>query len=53
MAKIETDKSRWKAEWEVVLLEKANLADQVAKLEEEPRSLDDHVGFEFGECWAN
>lgn len=39
-----TDKRRWEAEREVVLLEKENLVDQVAKLEEEARSLNYCVG---------
>lgn len=44
MAKIEADRRTWEAKQEEVLIEKASLADQVAKLEEEMRHLNDRVG---------
>lgn len=44
LAKIEVGKCSWEADREVVLHEKSSLADQVAKLKEEARLLDDREG---------
>ena len=43
VVKIEVDKRNWKAKQEGVLIEKASFADQVAKLEEEVRRLNEHM----------
>lgn len=43
MAKIEDDKRSWEAKQDAGLLEKENLKEQVAKLEEEVRHLNDCV----------